>query len=250
MIVLSWIALVCAAIPAALFLRNVSAFRIPQEQDTSGKVSVLIPARDEELNISRAVEAALQNANVEVIVLDDGSTDRTAEIVLAIGTRDPRVRLMRGASPPPGWQGKNFACRQLAAAASHPLLLFVDADVQLAPDVAARLGQALRRSGAHLLSGVPRQEVGTFSERLLIPLIHFTLLGFLPLRWMRRSPRPAFAAGCGQLMLIDREAYEWSGGHCVIRDTAHDGLRLPKARRVAGFRTDLADVTEIATCRM
>jgi glycosyltransferase involved in cell wall biosynthesis len=183
-------------------------------------------------------------------VLDDGSTDRTFEIVAAIAAREPRLRGLRGKPLPTGWTGKNFACAQLAAAAAHSSLLFVDADVRLAPDAAAQLSGALEETGAQLISGVPRQEVGTFSEKLLVPLIHFIMLGFLPLDRMRRSEHPAYGSGCGQLFFATRDAYERSGGHGAIRASLHDGLTLPKQFRRAGFRTDLVDVTELATCRM
>ena len=252
MIALSWIALICAAIPAALFLRNLRVFVAPPPAATGSaqRVSILIPARDEEANIAAAVHAALANPEAEVLVLDDGSRDRTFEIVSGIAAQEPRLRVLRGDSLPAGWVGKNYACSRLSAAASHPLLLFVDADVRLAPDAAARLGAALADSRVHLISGVPRQEVQTFSEKLLVPLIHFVLLGFLPLDRMRRSTHPAYASACGQLIMVNREAYERSGGHAAIRGSVHDGLALPKQFRFTGSRTDLADVTELATCRM
>ena len=250
MITLGWFALVCAAVPAILFLRNLRLFHPPSGRDTSPEVSILIPARDEEANIAAAIESALCNAGAEVLVLDDGSTDRTYQIAAEIAASEPRVRVLRGEPLPDGWLGKNFACAQLAAAASNPLLLFVDADVRLAPDATAALAHALRASGAELISGVPRQEVRTFSEQLLIPLIHFVLLGFLPLSRMRRSSHPAYATGCGQLMMVDRTAYETAGGHRAIRASVHDGLTLPKAFRLAGCRTDLVDVTRLASCRM
>jgi glycosyltransferase involved in cell wall biosynthesis len=185
-----------------------------------------------------------------VLVLDDGSTDRTYEIVAAIAAREPRLRVLRGEQLPKGWVGKNFACAQLAAAASHPLLLFVDADVRLAGNAACRLAAAMRESNAQFISGVPRQELGTVSEKLLVPLIHFLLLGFLPLARMRRSKHPAYGSACGQLIMVDRAAYERSGGHRAIRGNVHDGLALPKQFRRSGFHTDLVDVTDLATCRM
>ncbi len=94
------------------------------------------------------------------------------------------------------------------------------------------------------------QETGTLVEKLVIPLIHFVLLGFLPLARMRRSRHPAYAAGCGQFFLARRSAYEAAGGHTAIQGSLHDGITLPRAFRAAGFRTDLCDMTEIATCRM
>jgi hypothetical protein len=151
---------------------------------------------------------------------------------------------------PAGWNGKQHACAELARAARHDLLVFVDADVRLHPDALALLARERERRGAELLSGVPRQSTETFLERLLIPLIHFVLLGYLPIAGMRWSSRPAFAAGCGQLFVTRRAAYERAGGHRAIRASRHDGLELPRAYRRAGLHTDLCDVTELATCRM
>lgn len=244
---------VCALIPALLFWRNLGRYAPPPAPAGRPAVSVLIPARNEESSIRGAVEAALASRGVdlEVVVLDDHSEDRTAEIVLEIASRDPRARLEAAPPLPAGWCGKQHACAALAGLARHPLLLFVDADVRLAPDGAARAAAFLAGSGAGLVSGVPRQETATFLERLLLPLIHFILLGFLPMGLMRRRFRaPAFGAGCGQLFLARRDAYGQAGGHAAIRASLHDGLTLPRAFRQAGIATDLFDATAVASCRM
>jgi glycosyltransferase involved in cell wall biosynthesis len=251
MIVLAIVSLSLAALPALLFLVNLRFYQ-PAKFRFSGTVSVLIPARNEELSIGPAVEAALASriVEIEVIVLDDHSDDRTADIVRTIADRDYRVRLEQAPALPPGWCGKQHACHILASLAQHDLLVFVDADVRLYPDGLARMIQFLNSSGADLVSGVPYQETETFLEKLLIPLIHFILLGFLPMFWMRRSRRPAFAAGCGQLFLARRSAYENAGGHAAIRTSLHDGITLPRAFRAAGLKTDLFDATDVAVCRM
>jgi GT2 family glycosyltransferase len=296
---LAAIALILAAIPAGLFVLNLLVYRpLPSgkrpERSDSGRswmpsepvslssqgISVLIPARNEESNIRSTLEAVLLNGGVdfEVIVLDDHSTDRTAAIVGEFSTRDSRVRLLPAPPLPPGWCGKQHACHALAKLARHSLLVFMDADVRLAPDALQRMaefmepcGQSAGRS-AHseplrnsrrqvdphsgftrrpaLASGVPRQELGTFSERLLLPLIHFILLGFLPMHAMRRTRWPSMSAGCGQLFIARRDAYERCGGHAKLRDSLHDGIKLPRVFRKAGFRTDLFDATDLATCRM
>jgi len=108
----------------------------------------------------------------------------------------------------------------------------------------------LEQSGADLVSGIPRQRTGTLMEKLVVPLIHFVLLGFLPMPGVRWSRRAAFAAGCGQLFMARRRAYQEAGGHAAIRSSRHDGLTLPRAFRRAGLTTDLCDATEIAECRM
>jgi hypothetical protein len=128
------------------------------------------------------------------------------------------------------------------------VLCFVDADVTLGPEVVARMAQFLGDNG--LVSGFPQQVTGTFLEWMLLPLIHFVLLGFLPIRQMRKGADPAFAAGCGQFLMVRRDAYFACGGHSRIRQTMHDGLLLPRLFRAAGFRTDLADITNLASCRM
>jgi Glycosyltransferase like family 2 len=253
------LAAVCALfalIPALVFRRNLALYAPPPPAGLPRPaISVLIPARNEEGSIRAAVEAALashdaETAEIEVIVLDDASEDRTAEIVREVALRDPRLRLEAAPPLPPGWNGKQHACAVLGRLARHPLLLFVDADVRLAPDGAARAAAFLAASGADLASGIPRQETVTFLERLLLPLIHFVLLGFLPISRMRASRHPAYGAGCGQLFLTTREAYAAMGGHGAIRSSLHDGVALPRAFRRAGLATDLFDATGIATCRM
>lgn len=120
MLWLSLLSFLCAAGPAALIFRNLTLLRPPpQKPKASAGTAALIPARDEERNIAGAIEAALASDATEIIVLDDGSSDRTAEIV-----RQLPARLLEGAPLPGGWRGKNFACAQLAEAASQPVLIF------------------------------------------------------------------------------------------------------------------------------
>ncbi len=126
----------------------------------------------------------------------------------------------------------------------------MDADVRLAPDALARMAAFMERAGCALASGIPRQEMGTVSERLLIPLIHFVMLSFLPIRRMRATLDPACCAGCGQLFIARRERYLACDGHRAIRGSLHDGAKLPRVFRSAGFKTDLFDATDIAVCRM
>ncbi len=251
---IAFVSLVLAAIPAVMVLINLTIYRSPtrRDGDTDQAISVLIPARDEEESIGDAVRAALasRGVDVEVVVLDDHSTDATAAIVREIATHDARVRLETGKDLPAGWCGKQHACHQLSKLASHPTLVFVDADVRLAPDGLRRMAEFLRRSGADLISGIPRQITGTWSEKLIIPLIHFILLGFLPMLGVRFSRWPAFAAGCGQLFMAHRAAYWAIGGHAAIKSSRHDGVTLPRAFRQAGLKTDLFDATSVAVCRM
>jgi len=245
---------VCAVVPAVLFCVNLRLYREPGPAagDALPAVSVLIPARDEESGIEAAVASVLQSVGVEleVVVMDDSSADRTAAIVARMAAADSRVRLERASPLPAGWNGKQHACWMLARTARHNTLCFVDADVRLAPEALTRISAFRIRQDAALVSGFPRQITGTPMEWLLLPLIHFILLGLLPIARMRRGVDPAFAAGCGQFLMVDRDAYFTAGGHAAIRTTMHDGLLLPRLLRNAGRCTDLADLTALASCRM
>ncbi|AMV39153.1 glycosyltransferase family 2 protein [Planctomyces sp. SH-PL62] len=248
--------LACLALaipPTILFATNLKAYRLlPQPQPAAQAVSVLIPARNEESSIGRAVESVLANVgcSFEVLVLDDRSEDATADVVRALERRDDRVRLIEGEGPPPGWCGKQRACWQLANEARNDLFLFLDADVRLAPDALARMVRFMTESGVDLASGIPRQETVGLMERLLIPLIHFVMLGFMPIASMRRTRLPSLSAGCGQLFIARREGYFQAGGHAAIRESLHDGIKLPRLFRAAGLRNDLFDATDAAECRM
>lgn len=245
---------VCAVGPAAVFCVNLRRYREPGAVGGVAlpAISVLIPARDEESGIGAAVASVLASTGVEfeVIVMDDCSTDRTAQIVAAMTERDGRVRLERAPALPAGWNGKQHACWALARVARHEVMCFVDADVRLEPEALVRMVGLLERGGNGLVSGFPRQVTGTWLEWLLLPLIHFVLLGFLPLGRMRRGTDPAFAAGCGQFLMVRRADYFACGGHVEIKETMHDGLLLPRLFRAHGYKTDLADITALATCRM
>lgn len=251
--ILIFVGLGLAALPAVMTVWNLRVLAAPPlPASPSPSVAVLIPARDEERTIGACLEAALGSVGVDlrVIVGDDGSTDRTAEIVRTMATRDGRVELVSLPSLPAGWNGKQHACQRLAEQADAPILLFVDADVRLAPEAAARLSGRLADDRFALVSVVPRQITESAWERLLIPMINALLLGYLPISLMRSRTNLSLGAGCGQLMMARRDAYFRAGGHAAIRSSMHDGLKLPRAFRRAGFMTDIVDGTSLASCRM
>jgi cellulose synthase/poly-beta-1,6-N-acetylglucosamine synthase-like glycosyltransferase len=251
--VLAVAALALAALYAFLTLVNLLVFRPPARgMGARPAVSVLIPARDEARNIGPAVECVLaqQGVDIEVIVLDDGSSDGTGDIVRAIAARDGRARLMDGPALPAGWNGKQHACYQLAQKARHDLLLFLDADVRLEPEAVARMAAHLEARELDLVSGFPRQVTRSLAEIVVIPQILVLLLGYLPFPMARVFRSVGFAAGCGQLMLIRAGTYAKAGGHAAFPTSMHDGLNLPRAVRRAGGRTDIVDTTALAHVRM
>ncbi|MEM1167261.1 MAG: glycosyltransferase family 2 protein [Planctomycetota bacterium] len=220
------------------------------------RLSVCIPARDEEANIEAAVRSVLDQAvpegvTLEVLIYDDESTDRTPEIVDALVAADSRVRRAETAPMPAGWTGKQWACARLAEAASGDWLLFVDADVRLQDGGLERtIAEVAGRPELGLLSCFPRQITQTLGETVFVPMIHFILLSYLPMPRMRATRDPATCAGCGQFLLIRRQAYVEAGGHAAVRDSMHDGVKIPRNVRRAGWMTDLFDGTHTASCRM
>lgn len=244
-------ALALAAAPLALACDNLRRYRVPAPARAPSRIAVLIPARNEEANIGAAVAAVLasEHVDLELHVLDDASTDGTAAILAGIA--DPRLHVARAPALPAGWCGKQHACAALARRATAPLLVFLDADVRLAPDALARIsGHMDAHPDQALASGFPRQITRGWAEKLLLPLIHVLLLGYLPMGRMARSRAPGFGAGCGQLMAVRAGAYAAAGGHAAVRGSLHDGVTLPRAFRRAGFLTGLFDATPFAACRM
>ncbi len=247
------IALALAALPAALGALNLALLpRAVGPPPPGALVSILIPARDEAGNIEACVRAALaqQGVAVEVLVMDDASTDATAVLVAAMAAQDPRLRLLAAPALPPGWTGKVHACARLAEAARGSHLLFIDADVRLAPDAAARLAGHAAAGNLALVSGVPRQRIGSLGEALTVPGINFLLLGYLPGGGRAGTRKPSLAAACGQLVLVEAAAYRAVGGHAAIRTVLHDGLALARTLRAAGHRTEVVDGAPLADCRM
>ena len=250
--------LAIALLPCAMVARNLQLFQAapsdPNQLSLARNipVSVLIPARNEEASIRHSLDALTKSnhATFEVLVLDDASEDQTANIVEEYSRRFPFIQLHRSTGLTPGWNGKQNACWQLANLASYDRLLFLDADVRLAPDALTRILAEQELRNAPLVSGFPFQETGTFAEKLLIPMMHFVLLGYLPIDRMRASSDPGFAAGCGQLFLAKKQAYFQTDGHRAIAPSRHDGIKLPRAFRKAGLTTDIFDASDIAKCRM
>ena len=229
------------------------------------RISILVPARNEALNIGTCVRSLLAQdyPNLELLVLDDHSTDGTGAILRALG---PPVRVLTGEPLPPGWTGKGWACHQLAAQARGEFLFFTDADTAHAPGTVSAALASARRNRADLVSAWPLLLTVTWGERLIIPMI--VLLGFVMyphwlLRILQNHPhlaarvpavgRRILGAANGQFMFFTRTAYDRIGGHAAVRAHLVEDVALGRAvtaRMGEGMRLLNCDSLQFSTVRM
>ncbi len=254
LVIVLWISVTIAAGALAMTIWNLSLFRRAETDAPASarSVTVCIPARNEEANIEACVRSALASDHpaTTVLVYDDQSSDGTGKTLERLRSEDGRVAICPTRPLLPGWVGKQHGCDQLGRHAHADWLLFIDADVRLSPDCIRRAMSVAGRLNAVMLSTFPRQITGTLVESLMVPMIHFILLSYLPFARMRGTNSPAASAACGQFILVQRDAYLAAGGHGSVKDSMHDGVKLPRVMRRAGFHTDLFDGTDVATCRM
>jgi len=203
-------------------------------------VTVCIPARNEEANIGACVRAVLTSEarDLEVILVDDHSTDRTLVCAEGAAGGDPRFHVLRGQDRPPDWAGKAWALSQATANAAHDVILFLDADVRIHPGA---IGTTLARMETHrldLLSVFGTWDLDSFWERLVIPVVGWIVRGSVNLESVNDPCRPdAFANG--QFILVRRSAYEAVGGHRAVRREVLDDVGLAKVMKAASFRLGL-----------
>ncbi len=237
-----------------LVRRNLRDYQKPEQlmPESTPTLSICIPARNEASNIEECLRGLLNQhyRAFELLVLDDCSEDTTAEIVSRIALEDSRVRLVHGGKIAPGWAGKAYACSQIANLSRGEYILFMDADTQAAPEL---LGSALAKmesTNADLLSTFPYQITESFWERVVLPMLHFLIITFLPIRQVWESKSPALCAACGQFLLFRREFYFKIGGHESISHSFHDGLQLARRVKRIGGKAALYDASKLIKCRM
>jgi glycosyltransferase involved in cell wall biosynthesis len=238
------------AVKMAGLVNNLAAFptlaAAPSRPDRP-TTSILVPARDEAPRLRMTLPGLLAQPADEIVVLDDESTDGTADV--AAGFADRRLRVLPGRPRPDGWVGKNWACHQLAGAAIGDLLVFCDADVTLWPGALDAVWAQMCAQRADVFSVFPRQQTGTWGERLLVPLIDETLLAFLP-HQLLDAPVPSAASANGQLIAFRREAYQAIGGHRAVAARIVEDLALSRASRRLGLKLGLALGGDLVGARM
>ena len=238
-------------------LLNLRALRKPKSDielpEPAPLISILIPARNEEANINVCLESLRQQdyPNFEILVLDDSSTDGTADIVAGIAAEDRRVRLLRGQALPPGWAGKTFACHQLAQEARGSWLLFTDADTVHASSMLRRvLGVALV-SRAALISGFPYQRTTSLWQKMALPIMfYFMLLCWMPLWWLQRSRRAMPSVAIGQFLFFSAEEYRIIGGHEAVKSRILEDVWLGREVSRHHYRQLTLDLSSLVSCQM
>lgn len=217
-------------------------------------VTVCVPARNEAGRLPDLIgdlRAQVGLPRMAVRILDDASTDDTGAAARAAIGDDPRFTLLRTESdPPPGWTGKAAACARLAEEVSTPVLIFLDADVRLAPAALAAAVGALRRRGAALVSPWPLQEADSMAEALVQPLLCWSWASTLPIAAADRSLRPSTAVACGQFLVFDNAVYRAAGGHAAVAGSVTEDLDIARTLRRGGHSTVLAAAGPLARTRM
>lgn len=200
--------------------------------------------------------------NLEILVLDDQSTDHTPSILQCLeNDNKDALEIIYGSDKPDDWLGKQWACQQLADHSTGSILVFIDADTWLEPDTVSRVVKTMGRDIIELLTVWPMQELRTFWEKMIIPLVYYSLLSLLPACYVYRAPRwipspfrrllsPLFSAACGQFMAFKRSAYQTIGGHQTVKNHIVEDVALAREIKKAGFRMRMYHGYRAISCRM
>ena len=216
------------------------------------RVSVLIPARNEEANIGVCIKGLLAQLydDFEILVLDDQSTDRTGAIIKKLSQQYPKVQAIRGQPLPSGWTGKNWACHQLSEYASGEILIFTDADNRPAPNAIANSIAYMQKLELGLLSAFPQKVTETLAEKLVVPVIDMFVYAGLPLWLTYLSRSPSLAAASGLWIAFTRDAYQRIGGHKALSNQIVEDVELSRLAKKRDIKILTLAGTQVVCCRM
>jgi chlorobactene glucosyltransferase len=225
---------------------------------TSSRISVLVPIRNEATVIAETVKSLLDqdDPNFEILLLDDESTDGSAELARQAGGGDPRLRILPGKPLPDGWLGKNWACAQLAEAARGEILVFTDADVHWIahqhprPGALRILRRAIEQTGMDVYTVWPTQITVTWPERLVVPMMALATVGYLSFSAVQRLPWASLSAVYGQCLVFRRRGYERIGGHAAVKQDIVEDVGLIRLAKKQGLKLRMVDAAGQITCRM
>lgn len=239
---------------ALISLYNFATIYRPKRSTHAGdRIAVLVPMRNEEAHVEGLIDSLKAQVGIpqaHFYILDDGSRDRTRALLDEATDGDERFTILQGKTLPDGWLGKPWALAQLEAASSGEVIVTVDADVRLQPHAIASATTLLMTSDLDFISPYPQQIAGTLAEKLIQPLVHWTWIASLPLRFAARSRRPSMAVANGQLFLVKRAALSSVGGFGAVAAEVLDDVMLARALMRGGFRGTAAEGASIAATRM
>lgn len=242
----------------AIIIRDLqSANRVPllepvrSQPEQLPSLTVIIPARNEANRIERCLMglADQELPNLDILVLDDNSTDGTAEVVRSFSGRLPRLRVSSGGALPKGWAGKCWACWQAAQASDAEWLLFLDADTAPLPGMITTLLDYAHSHGLDLLTLLPLLELVSWWERVLMPPFVGLIQAVYPIDRVN-DPRSSLALANGQCILVRRSAYFAVDGHRAVRDSVLEDVRLAQTIKGAGYRMEAVGGPELMRVRM
>ena len=215
-------------------------------------VSVLVPLRNEERNVDGLISSlkSLTYPHLEILLLDDGSTDQTLSLLQDKTLGDSRFKILIGRELPEGWAGKVHACHQLQEKAKGDYFLFIDADVRLTSGVIEKALTLLNKQNVKLLTGFPSFEVPGILSKLLIPMMHFVVLFHLPIHLANKGKMPAATAANGVFMFFERGAYLEIGGHRTVQTSIVEDVEIARQMKFSGYRVCLANISADVSCRM
>jgi glycosyltransferase involved in cell wall biosynthesis len=253
MIYLAWIVIIFTGIQLLVALVNlVFKQTLPHSGKVNEPVSVLIPARNEESRITALLEDLKQQEykNIEVLVFDDLSTDRTADIVGQFAQADQRFGLISSSGLPEGWLGKNFACHSLSELAKGKYYLFLDADVRISGNAIAGAIRLAEKRKLGLLSVFPKQIMITRGEQFTVPLMNYILLTLLPLVLVRKSGFVSLSAANGQFMFFSSGIYKKYLPHSRLRSRSVEDIGIARFLKRNKVRIACLTGDDAISCRM
>jgi glycosyltransferase involved in cell wall biosynthesis len=215
-------------------------------------VSILIPARNEEFNICNILDDILQQdySEIEVIVFNDISSDRTAEIVKEYALIDKRITLIDSDFLPHGWLGKNWACHSLSKKAKGDYFLFLDADVRINNGIIVNAVSFAKHFKLALISIFPKQIIKTFGEKITVPNMNYILLSLLPLILVRKSGMSSLSAANGQFMFFDSSIYMSLEPHEKMKNNKVEDIEISRYLKYEKHRIACLVGDRAIQCRM
>lgn len=248
------ISLIFCVLALVITILNVFSIITPRAAgQINQKISVLVPLRNEEENAIAIVEtlAAQENLmDVEFLILNDNSTDKTLEIVTATARGDSRFKVMQGSALPEGWLGKPWALEQLSQNARGEVLICIDADVRLSTKAIAAAIDSMHKHSLDFFSPYPSQVARTFGERMIQPLLQWSWLSSVPLTLAKRSSNPSFAVANGQFFAVKKSALVHSGGYASIKSEVLDDMQMARVLLRNRFKGTVGNGALIAQCHM